>query len=45
MFGVGALGASLASVVLTHATSAALFGALAAVAAAGACCVAALRRL
>jgi FSR family fosmidomycin resistance protein-like MFS transporter len=45
MFGVGAAGASLAGVVLTHATSAVLFGVLGAVAAAGCGFVLWLRRL
>jgi MFS family permease len=45
MFGVGALGASLAGFVLTHATSRELFVVLAAVAAAGVGFVALLRRL
>jgi len=45
MFGVGAAGASLAGVVLTHATSAVLFGVLGAVAAVGCGFVLWLRRL
>jgi len=45
MFGIGAAGASVAGIVLTHATSGVLFGVLGVVAAAGCGCVLWLRRL
>lgn len=45
MFGIGALGASMAGAVLTYATSTTLFLALAAIAAAGVGCALLLRRL
>ncbi|MGZ0745822.1 MFS transporter [Haloparvum sp. AD34] len=45
MFGIGALGASMAGAVLTYATSSTLFVALAAIAAAGVGCALLLRRL
>lgn len=45
MFGIGALGASMAGAVLTYATSTTLFVALAAIAAAGVGCALLLRRL
>lgn len=45
MFGIGAAGASVAGLVLTHATSGALFAVLAAIAGAGVLSVGVLRRL